>query len=207
MLRKLIKSVRSKVAQSKAKNSKASQSKAARAKAPQSKAARAKAPRSKVAQSKVARSKAALKKVASVLKKKIKPKKQTAEDQIKSMPVHVVQEFNQDSNEELVPEAVPQFTPQVLPQVFREPDIPDTPYLNFQLWTKISVNLPPDYKLPNPDSVDLLFPKASDYYRNLFALASKNQHVMVDDQVWRRIKEALPGDFQIPDSRLTSDLK
>ncbi|WP_239618254.1 hypothetical protein [Cohnella mopanensis] len=152
---------------------------------------------------KAARLKAALQRVASYLKKKFKPKKHTTEDQNKSVPVHVVQE----SIQELVSETIPQAIPQAIPKVLREPNILDTPYINFQLWTRISSNLPPDYMLPNPESVDILFPKSSDYYRSLFTIPSNHQHVMVDDQVWRRIKEALPNGYQIPDSRLTSDLK
>jgi hypothetical protein len=139
----------------------------------------------KSARSKSAQSKAAVDRFISYLKKRIELEKLATEDMNipESMPVNVVQEPVQQLN------------------------LLETPFISFQVWRTISINLPLDYMLPNPESVDILFPKTSDYYRDLFTIPSKHRHLMVDDQVWRRIKDALPNHFQIPDPRLTSDLK
>ena len=167
------------------------------------------------------KTKGVIDRVTKYVKNKIQPNKRATDDKDlhKVMPVIEVQEtvqelapeFVQDPFQEPVQEFVPEPVPEPVPEFVQEPvqgpSLLDIPFISFQIWTKVSVNLPPDYLLPNPETVQLLFPKTADYYRNLFTTTSINQHVMVDDQVWRRIKDALPKHFKIPDSRLIADLK
>jgi hypothetical protein len=78
-------------------------------------------------------------------------------------------------------------------------DLPDTFFHDFRVWQIVTTSLPNDYVLPNPESVRILMPMTADFYRSLFSSRSVNPELMVDDQIWKRIKAALPTHYKIPD--------
>jgi hypothetical protein len=73
-----------------------------------------------------------------------------------------------------------------------------TQFYTFCIWRRIVTWLPNEYMLPNPDSIRILLPMTADSYRNLFCVPYRNPLILVDEQVWNRIKAALPKDYQLP---------
>jgi hypothetical protein len=78
-------------------------------------------------------------------------------------------------------------------------DLPGTLFNDFRIWRDVTTSLPDDYVLPNPESVRILMPMTADFYHSLFLSSSARADLMVDDQIWKRIKAALPPHYRIPD--------
>jgi hypothetical protein len=78
-------------------------------------------------------------------------------------------------------------------------DLPDSLFHDFRIWKDLTALLPDDYVIPNPESMRILLPKTAGFYNSLFLPSSAYPDVLIDDQVWRRIKEALPPEYKIPD--------
>jgi hypothetical protein len=85
-------------------------------------------------------------------------------------------------------------------------DLRDTLFHDFRILQIVTASLPDDYVLPNPESVRILLPMTADFYRSLFSSPSVHLELMVDDQIWKRIKAALPLDYKIPDCALETRL-
>jgi hypothetical protein len=77
-------------------------------------------------------------------------------------------------------------------------DFPGTLFHDFRVWQIVTASLPDDYVLPNPESVRILLPMTADFYRSIFSSPAVHPDLMVDDQIWKRIKTALPPHYKIP---------
>ncbi|MBB6669395.1 hypothetical protein [Cohnella nanjingensis] len=86
-------------------------------------------------------------------------------------------------------------------------DLSSTSFSPFGIIRIIATSLPYDYEIPNPESLRVILPMTADHYRSLFSVPTSQPNMLVDDQVWLRIKAALPKGYLLPGSEFPVNKK